>query len=72
LKGEVSPVSTEPPSLQELRDSVNGIFAMIRAIGADQFKQNIYVALASAVGTFSWGFGDKFAKCIQHHHVWVR
>jgi hypothetical protein len=52
LKGEVSPVSTEPPSLQELSDSVNGIFAMIRAIGADQFKQNIYVALASAVGTF--------------------
>jgi hypothetical protein len=67
LIGQTVTASPESNALQEERQTVNGILAILNAQARDQRNQNICVAAAGAVSTLSWGFGDKAACFLCNH-----
>jgi hypothetical protein len=60
----VTPVDTR---LAQLEKEVSTLVRRISIEAEGQRTQNIFLAVATAVGTIVWGFGDMLARCLINH-----
>jgi hypothetical protein len=74
---ELTGGDTPQENIRVVRGKLDSLEKMFSAKGRDQVFQNIFIVLATAIGTIVWGFGDLFAQwLIDHplstHHVIIR
>jgi hypothetical protein len=64
LKDGSDPAILNNDGVPEIKRQITGIVARLETEAKGQRSQNIALALASIIGTISWGFGDLMAQCL--------
>jgi hypothetical protein len=52
--------------IQSLKNQLTGMGEQIRLNAEEQFEQNVFLAISTAIGTLAWGFGDMVTTGLLH------